>query len=304
MKLILLFTTLLFLNISSIGPVEAAYTSGAGTKVQATIPSKVDIRIFGYTAPFAIVQATSIRVFAQVSSDKTGYFLIDPLPVSTEAREICLTTIDSQRRTGFPLCIQLPQLDKPTEIGPLLLSPTMSLSTSSFIQSDGQQSFAEGATLPNAQVEIAFFESGTGKSSAKNILIPQVEAKAIAKITTQTDKTGSFSINLPVNKPLAFRLFARSFYNQAPTPKSATLTYSVVSYTTWWLQNILPKVILLMLFLISTTAAFAYEIKTGKGRRFGAYLIETRWKPFAVRARLTLRRIWYNWQARLRKDQR
>lgn len=302
MKLILLFTTLLFLNISNITSVDASYTSGAGTKVKASIPSKVDIRVFGYTAPYTIVQATSVRVFAQVSSDKTGYFLIDPLPVSVEAKELCLTTIDSQKRSGFPLCIQLPEIDKPTEIGPLLLSPTISLSANSFIQSASEQSSAEGVTLPNAEVEIAFFESGSQKS-AKNILIPQVEAKTIAKITTKTDKSGSFSINLPTNKPIAFRLFARSFYEKAPTPKSQTLTYSVISYTNWWLANILPKLILLMFSAVAAAIALWYEIKTGKGRRYLLYFSETRLKPFGVKTRLKLRRIWYNFRGIWRSHQ-
>jgi len=313
-SLIYLFTTLILLSVSSVGTVEAAYQSGAGTKVEASIPAKVDIRIYGYTAPNALVQATSIRVFAQVSSDKTGYFLIDPLPVSQEAKEICLTTIDSEQRHGFPLCVNLPETDKPIEIGPLLLAPTLSLSNASLVQNQNLQSAAGGTTLPNAEVEISFFENAVSATPGESfgyhwdvltaLLIPAAEAKSVPRLTTTTDQKGNFSINLPTNKAMTFRVFAKAFYDKLPTPKSTTLTFSVSSYANWWLANILPKIFLFALFLICLSALSWYEVKTQKGRLFLAQISEKRLKPFGVRTGLTLRRIWYNLQGYLRSRQK
>ncbi len=294
-----LFITLLLLSTSSVAAAKSQ--SGAATEVKASIPSKVDIRIFGYTAPNSLVQAESIRVFAQVSSDKSGYYIIDPLPVSTQAKEICLTTIDSEKRSGFPVCISMPDITKATEIGPVLLSPTLSLSSNSFIQSSKQQSSAFGKSLADAQLEISFFENSA--LSLTGIFIPTVEAKTIAKITTKTDETGSYSINLPAEKVATYRLFARAFYENAPTPNSQILGYSVISYTNYWLKNILPRLILLLLFFILLGIAVWYEKKTKKGRVFLAYFSERQLKPFGVRSRLTLRRIWYNCRGYLRKDQ-
>lgn len=296
-KYIFLFTTLLLLTISVTGQAGAAYQSGAGTKVTANIPSKVDIRIYGYTAPFSLVQATSIRVFAQVSSDKTGYFIIDPLPVSQEAREICLTTIDASQRYGFPLCIDLPEIDKPTEIGPLLLAPTISLSSGSLVQLSKTQAIATGQTLPDAEVQIVFFDNEGKKLS--DYLIPKAYAKSVAKITTKTDQKGNYSISLPTNKVAAFRLFTKAYYKDMPTPKSQTLIFSVSSYIRWWIINVLPKIIILMLFAILAVYLVYFEKKTGKGRLLWAEVIETRLKPFGVRASLTLRRIWYDFRERL-----
>lgn len=305
-KYLYLITTLIFLTISFSSPAAAAYQSGAGTQVKASIPQKVDIRIFGYTAPNSLVQATSVRVFAQVSSDKTGYFLIDPLPISIEAREICLTTIDSSQRYGFPLCVSLPETDKPTEIGPLLLSPTISLTSAKLVQKQALQSQAAGQTLPGSLVEIYFFDNaGDGSVTGKitSFLIPPVEAKSIPKLTTKTDKNGNFSISLPTNKVVAYRLFAKAFYEDLPTPKSQTLVFTVSSYINWWLVNILPKIILLALMLAALAMLAWYEAKTKKLRILFARISERQLKPFGVRTRLTFRRIWYNFRGYWRSHQ-
>lgn len=296
-----LFTTLLFISISNPITAYAVSRSGAATSVTANIPSKVDIRLFGYTAPNSLVQATSIRVFAQVSSDKTGYFIIDPLPVSADAKEICLTTIDAEKRTGFPLCIGMPDIVKPTEIGPVLLAPTLSLSGNSLIQSQKNQSAAYGKSLPEVNLEISFFEKNN-TATAFN-LIPPVEAKTIARITTQTDETGSYSINLPAIKATSYRLFARSFYNDMPTPNSQTLSYQVVSYQNYWLRNILPKILLLMIFFVILLYLLYLERKTGKGRIFIRQFREKQLKQFGVRSFLRLRRIWYDLQELRQKGQ-
>lgn len=344
--LVYLITTLIYLNTSIIKPVQASVQTGAKTTISANIPSRVDIRLYGYTAPNALVQATSIRVFAQVFSDSWGYFLIDPLPIAREAKEICLTTIDAQQRSGFPLCISIENIDKSREIGPLLLSPTISISKSNLIQRQSQQSQATGITLPNADIEISFSENSGSSTVLANsstpgesfgypwgvftaLLIHPVEAKDIARITTKTDKYGSYSINLPTTKPLTYRLFARAFYDQPqqaklpgqtnpdlqadaslilpwknPTPKSQTLTYIVTSYTSYWLVNIFPRWIIAFIFITALIIFVWYERKTKKGHLVWLKIIERRLKPFEVKTSLKLRRIWYNFQARLKSNQK
>lgn len=309
-KYLFLFTTLIFFSISNPVSVLAVSRSGAATAIKANIPSKVDIRLFGYTAPYSIVQAESIRVFAQVSSDKTGYFIIDPLPVSSDAKEICLITIDAEKRTGFPLCIGMPahnasqsdaggpDIDKPTEIGPVLLAPTLSLSGNSLLQSKTNQSAAYGKSLPGADLEISFFENNPSPVAFN--LIPPVEAKTIARITTKTDEKGSYSINLPAQKAAFYRIFARSFYHDSPTPASLTLTYQVLSYQNYWIINILPKLILLILFSVILLYLLYMEKKTGRGKSLLLRFNEKQLKPFGVRSSLRLRRIWYNFRELMR----
>ncbi len=308
-KYLYLITILTLLNVSSIPQVFAVNQSGRKTQVTATIPSRYNLRLFGYTAPSVIVQATGVRTFAQVSSDKDGYFLIDPLPVANEALEICVTTIDTERRTGFPFCLELPDTEKPTEIGPILLSPTLSLSQGAIWQK--QFAEASGQTIPNTTVEISFFETASSISNTKaffntlsKILNPTAEAAGIPIISAKTDAKGNFSVNMPNYKPLTYRIFAKAYFENSPTLKSQTLIFQVNPYAEYLWRYVIPK-IFLFLFLFFILLYLAYmESKTKRLRRALVRFNERKLKPFEVRARLRLQRLLYNFQEYLRSGQK
>lgn len=295
---------LLFVSLSS---VVSAAESRKGTSIKALIPARVDIRIFGYTAPNAIVQATGVRVFAQVSSDVKGYFLIDPLSVSQEAKEVCLTTIDNQGRAGFPLCISLPEQDKPTEIGPLLLSPTLSLSSGSIWQD--QTAAASGQTIPNTVVDISFFEANnTMKAKISTSLVQKIvhpaQAMGLPLLTTKSDRKGNFSVSLPTWKASFFRIFAKSYYNKAPTHKSLTISFTIGRFIEYWKKHTLPILLQCLILLNIFIAYICIEYKTKKGRLLFAKFNETRLKPFVVKTHLQLVRLRYNLQDYLRSNRK
>ncbi len=298
-KYLFLITIFLYLFISSAISVKAAET-GAKANIKANIPEKTNIRLFGYTAPNAIVQITGIRVFAQTSSDRTGYFAVGYLPISYEAREICATTIDSEKRSGFPLCISLPDSNKPAEIGPVLLSPTLSLSTGKILQKE--TAHASGFTIPNSKIAISFFEVPKNNLAEKlnnylvKILKPEAEAADLPLVTASSDKKGAYSINLPTSKAIGYRLWTKAFYKETPTPKSLTLAFRIDSYTQFWLRNVLPKLVLLLLFLAFLYFFIERVVKKGYAARYYIYFKEKKLKPFAVRKRLQLRRLWYNFR--------
>lgn len=290
----ILIIIFLYLFISKTSTLATVKESGGKATIKATIPAYAEIRLFGYTAPYALVQVEGIRTFAQVSSDKDGYFLIDPLPVASEAKEICLTTIDSQKRMGFPVCYPAPATHQ--EIGPILLSPILSLSKGILWQNEKGK--AEGVTLPNTKVVISFFEipknSFFGKFPLDNLaLIPEVEA-ANPQVYGFSDKRGNFSINLPTNKSSSYRLFAKAYFQDAPTNKSASLVFSVEPLSKIWLTQILPRLLFFFFFLLFLLFLANQERKKKKAAAFFTYLIEKKLKPFGVRRRLQLRRIWYN----------
>lgn len=299
MKYLYLTTISLYLFISSITSVEAA-ESGAKATVKANIPEKTNLRLFGYTAANAIVQVTGLRVFAQTSSDRTGYFAIDYLPLSYEAKEICATTIDSEKRSGFPLCISLPNTNKPTEIGPVLLSPTLSLSKGKILQKD--EAYASGFTIPSSKITISFFEVPKNNLAERienyiaKIILPTAEAADLPLLTAQSDRKGAYSINLPTSKAIGYRLWTKAFYKETPTPKSLTLAYRIDSYTQFWLINVLPKLIFLLLLLACIYFTIIKEVKKGYARSYISYFSEKKLKPFVVRRRLQLRRLSYNFQ--------
>lgn len=297
-KYLYLITAFIYLSIS-VSPIMAI-ESGAKTQVKAEIPAKTYIRIFGYTAPSAIVQAEAIRVFAQTSSDKTGYFQINELPISAEAKELCLTTIDSARRTGFPLCIYIPETDKPSEIGPLLLSPTISFSMPLIWQN--QIAYLSGQTIPDSQVKVAFFEVESSTLAQKfyrrlaKMFFPKTYAFDLPPLLLQSDKEGFYSVNLPSYKAVGYRVFSKAIYNEMHTPKSQTLAFAIGAITRYFSLYILPWILLIIFLLITSAFALAYEVKTKKGRKLILRFKEKRLKPFAVRTLLSLRRLWYNLQ--------
>lgn len=308
-KYLYLITVLIVLSISSHPYAHAVNQSGRKTQVTATIPSRYFLRLFGYTAPNAIVQASGVRTFAQVSSDAKGYFLIDPLPVAFEAKEICVMTIDAERRTGFPFCIALPDTDKPTEIGPVLLSPTLSLSKGAFWQRE--VAGASGQTIPDAKVDISFFEIPIAPS-IRQVLIhtlaglfnPTAQAAGIPLLGTVSDTKGNFSVNLPSWKASGYRIFVKAFYNQAPTLKSQTLSFTVNPYAEYWWKYIAPKIILFLLLTLILSFIVYWERRTKKIRLALARFSEKRLKPFEVRLHLQLQRLMYNLREYLRSSRK
>ncbi|MBI2616693.1 hypothetical protein HYW55_01005 [Candidatus Gottesmanbacteria bacterium] len=288
--MILLFLlTLLFINISNTPQVWAVELKDSST-TQALIPIKTTLHVFGYTAPYSIVQATGIRVFAQTSSDRIGYFEIAQLPLSYETVDICLSTIDGLGRVGFPLCIKAPDENEPTDIGPLLLSPTISLSAG--IIWERQQVSATGQTIPNSQVEISFFEATPDELVGK--FVKEAYAFGLPLLTGKSDSRGYYSVNLPTVKSSQFRVFTKSFYYGLPSPKSHTLSFSVGWIIYYWLLYIFPKLMLILLVTVGMAYLVYREKKTRSIRIWAVYFNETRLIPFEIRTRLQLKRIWYN----------
>lgn len=255
------------------------------------------IHVFGYTAPSSLVQAQGIRIFAQTSSDLTGYFDFPQLPLSFESLDVCFTTLDSQRRVGFPTCISSPGESETTEIGPILLSPTISLSTGTIWEK--QQAAVSGQTIPDSQVVISFFDaqSRTALENASIALVkflhPQTFAAEIPVLIGKADTRGNYSINLPTVKSSQFRVFTKSLYLGLPTPKSHTLIFSVGSIFYYRMIYVFPKLFFLLLFMMICCYLIYREKKTRRGRVWFAYFNDTTLIPFEIRTRLEMKRIWY-----------
>lgn len=294
--ILFLFTTLLFISISNRSNIFAIEQKKS-SRIQADIPVKMMIHVFGYTAPYSIVQAQGIRIFAQTSSDRTGYFDFPQLPLSFESSDVCFTTLDAQRRIGFPTCIKAPGENESTDIGPILLSPTISLSTG--VIWERQQAAVSGQTIPDSQVVISFFDARpqTAVESVSTVLVrylhPLTFAAEIPPLIGRVDSKGNYSVNLPTVKSNQFRVFAKSLYLGLPTPKSHTLLFSVGSLFYYWLIYVFPKLFFLLLFVLISFYLIYREKKTRRGRIWLAYFNETTLIPFEIRTRLEMKRIWY-----------
>ncbi len=145
------------------------------------------------------------------------------LPVRTLYPEICLQAQDSQSRTTQPTCIPaLPVGQYYYQVGPVLLSPTLSLEKGEVIK--GEQAAAYGKTTPLTQVDIYL---------------------AKEKSDIESDRNGDFEFNLPTQDTDQWLVFAGANIQGAASPKSNTLTFNIHSgiYRLWiFLQSLLAVI--------------------------------------------------------------
>ncbi len=209
--------------------------------VSATI-GEPKLTLFGYSSPNSLVQLQGERVAEETIADKSGYFLFDriflPLP-NPDYPELCLNAIDTESRTSFPTCLPaLPLGPYDISIGPVLLSPTISLEKGYFLPEELIN--AQGLTIPNTQVTIFLAnEAGDKKSifsKIQKILSPVVFAYSLPQYQIKADSQGRFDFNLPTIKQTNWRLFASSQFQGSPSPKSNSLSFKILNWWEWlWL---------------------------------------------------------------------
>lgn len=299
---------LILLYISYFPQNSFAVEVGNQAVVKANIPVKLNVKVFGYTSPEATVQITGVRIYAQTKSDKTGYFEIKDVGISTQAQELCLISIDSDSRTTLPLCISTPLGGVEAIIGPLLLPPTLSLSDKQIWQK--QKAFAQGKTIPNQTLKLSLFEVDSRNISAliidklASIFHPKALALDLPILNLTSDRNGNFNISLPTFKPVAYRIFAHTIFKDKPTIKSNTLAFLVESKISYFYRYTLPIFILVLLILIISTSTFAYEYRTKRISGLVMKLTEKRLKQLAIRTRLRFRRLWYNFREYLKSHRK
>jgi hypothetical protein len=305
-KLIYINILLVYLFISAIskpGQAKGVYTERQ-TVVSATIPGTFELRIFGYSAPFSLVQLQSVRVFAQTSTDKDGYFIFNKILMSQEAKELCLYTLDSEKRSGFPLCISAPLSDYNGEIGPLILPPTISLSNKVIWQD--KTSYATGRTIPSSDVVISFFDrkpenlAQVMQNKLTAFLFPRVEASDLPKLVVKSDDKGLYSFTLPTTYTNSYRLFAKTVFDNTFSHKSQTLSFSIHSLLEYFLLYILPKIILYSIL----TGILAYIIITEyRTHRIYAWVKDVNDRKLKLSAVMLIplfQRLWCSYQVYLK----
>lgn len=234
------------------------------------------LTLFGYASPFAKVELRGYRVSEETKASEIGYFFFDRIFLPRPRPgypELCLLSIDTQSRTSFPTCLPpLPVGPFNITVGPVLLSPTISLEKGKFLP--GEQVAAKGATLPNSEVTIFLaYETKTPRRWPKGLLRGEIVKKAYAsplpKYQIRADKNGSFEFNLPANWPTTWRVFAAAKHLGSPTPKSNTITFRILFWWQWlweklkqlfwallgflrpylWLYIILAEMVVIILFV-------------------------------------------------------
>jgi len=205
--------------------------------VSASVPAN-SVTIFGYTSPNSRVELSSSKAFAVTYSQSDGYYIFDRIILPRQSQDLCLTSLDESNRLNNPTCISEPPLfNNFTSIGPILLSPTITL--------DLQNQYSSGQSIPDSTVKIYLYQQDSPFS-----LVKKVQALSLPIIETKADSEGNYSLNLPSTVATNYRIFSTSIHQDANSPKSNTLLYHP-NYFVSPLYLLIPLfVITLSLFLI------------------------------------------------------
>lgn len=193
--------------------------------------------IYGYGPVNSKVTLKGFGVSEQTTSDSNGLFVFNKVySLSLTYPELCIQSFDNENRVTQPSCIPaLPNNSLiPLEVGPILLSPTVSLSESRVVE--GREVILMGSTTPNTKVNIFF--SKIDSLSFTNI-VSEVNAYNLPIVVIESDSLGNFEIILPSAKSSDYRVFASSKYGEDMSAKSNTLTFSIISDVKSLWENIM-----------------------------------------------------------------
>lgn len=220
--------------------------------------------IYGYGPINSEVYLKGFGVSEKTSTNSNGLFRFESIySYSSFYPELCIQLIDSKRRSTQPSCIPAFPIGGiiPQEVGPLLLSPSISIS----------QNKIDGQTIPNADVFIHLYKKNGFKLPVINI---------------KSDVLGAFDINLPTSDMADYKVFASTKLGEYQSAKSTTLNFSVISRAkTFWesvinfiLENKIMVFILLevLVFVLLFVSALKYVTKRHKRHNERDYLEEVK----------------------------
>jgi hypothetical protein len=250
------------LGVGGLTPILATdYNSSSNTTITATIGEN-RVTIYGYTSPNSKVELSNSEVFDITYSDDTGYFSFDKILLpKVEIPDLCLTSFDNDSRSTTPTCFPAPPLTNyHTDIGPILLPPTITLEESNI--NPNSTVFTSGQSIPNSQVSLSFYK--VNDSAQAFSLFPDLIAfikphpalaYSLPSVTATTDNVGNFSLNLPTAYASNYRLYATTKFDNNYSPKSNTLIYILPSLFYLFLQQhhylilLVPSILLALIIL-------------------------------------------------------
>jgi hypothetical protein len=232
---------------ASTEPSQAPQTSAAPSFGQPLI-------IYGYGPANAAVKLNGIGVSGQVISDHKGYFRFTSIYSLTALYpEICLYGIDIDNKVTMPTCIPPipPEREVPLEVGPVLLSPTISLSNNNVTA--GQDVYLSGYAVPNSNVTI--FMQRDKRRSFK--LVNEAFAYGLPGYDVQTDDNGYYEAVLPSSHESSYKIYSAGKMGDTVTAKSNTLNFNIISkVVSFWqllaklLFNSIMSVIILLQVIV------------------------------------------------------
>ncbi len=271
-------------------PIPTAIPSSTPTPVYTypTIPpekryKQQALTIYGYGPINSEVTLKGFGVSEKVISESDGLFRFSQIySLSLKYPELCIQAVDDQNRTTQPSCIPALPTDSliPLEVGPILLSPTISISENKI--KEGTLAVLSGKTTPNTKVNIfvAKKEGMTNKLS----LVKEAYAYTLPTVEISSNEKGEYEVSLPTGESAEYKLFASTKFGEYLSAKSNTLTFAVLTelktfFQRFWdmiVQNKMIAFILLevVVFILLFTQALKSTTKRKRRHNEKDYLEE------------------------------
>jgi hypothetical protein len=186
---------------------------------------KGSFAIYGYGPINSEVSLNGIGVSAKTTSDSQGFFVFSPIySYSSFYPELCVQAMDNLKRLTQPACIPaFPVTNKlPSVVGPILLSPTISLSTNKV--TEGDTAITSGRTIPNAEVDIYI-----SKKDKTVSLVKTVNAYSIPTIKTKSDNDGNYEFSLSTIDAANYKIYVANKLGDDQSSKSNSLNFTVAT---------------------------------------------------------------------------
>ena len=235
-----------------------ALTDNADVVISASIGEN-EVTIYGYTSPNSKVELTGINIYSLDFSDDVGYFEFNKLVLPKNPSELCLQSKDNSSLSSSLVCIPPPpDTNYHTDIGPIILPPTISLGTDNI--NPNSTVISSGQSIPKSTITVYFYKvNDSAQSFPKTAL-----AYSLPKVETTTDENGNYNINLPTAYSSDYRLYTSVKYNDSFSPKSNTLLYSMPSLFWLFLQQHAYLMVLLPIFIFTLLLFFFFLFLNSK----------------------------------------
>ena len=238
--------------------VDSDVLSEKTVTVSATIGKLQAYSLFGYTSAYATVRLDGIALYKETKARQDGYFEFVNFLAPANLSEFCLSAVDTEGLATPHLCVPVPT-QRVGSMGPYLLAPSIQLSSGS--SSVNESVLISGKTIPNTNVSLELFtEEASPLTFIKPSFAKATEGEA-RKIQAANDGGYSYAYSSP--SQATYRVFSRSFYENASTPKSNTLTIDIIGWLMWLLlllSNWLGKLLNPNLLIILEALLVAYLI--------------------------------------------
>ena len=187
--------------------------------------------IYGYGPADSSFYLLGIGVYEATKSDNRGYYKFDNLMFPTILSyaadllfpELCIFAVDENNLVTQPSCIAgMPLNLSVQEVGPILVSPTITISKNIYYQDEFIES--SGKTIPNSKVFVSIIKAD--KSFIPK-LINEISAYGLPTYEVASDENGNYSYNLPSNTLDNWKVFASTEYQNNKSPISNTLNFRV-----------------------------------------------------------------------------